>query len=555
MNDKKSWFREETLEHINQLSIGDILHGTVVQIGPEHVYIDINYKSDGLIPIEEFDTVPKIGDHVDVMVVKKESAQGFPIVSKRKADENIIYERLRNAYANHEPIEGTVIRTINGGFEIILPGKIRAFNPQSKIDITPGIKAEDYINMHTQFYIKRLYNNNRLDIVLSRREYLQESIRQKRAAFFDHTKIGDIVEGTVKSFTSFGAFIDLGGFEGLLHLNDMSWGHASRPRDYAKRGERMSLRVIRLEPEKNNIGLSLRHLSEDPWVNFEQRHHVDEVLTGRVTKLANFGAFVEIEPGVEGLIHISELSWVRHVRHPREILHVGEGVQVMILGYDIENMRISLGFKQTQTNPWDTMDEKFPVGNRITGQVRRITDHGIVMDLADSVEGFIYTEDLTWMRQAYKAKAKLKVGQEIEVLVLSVEPERRRVRVGLKQLEGNPWERLGLAYKNHSPVEGHISNITDFGVFVRLDGGVEGLIDKRNLADPRMESFENKIQQLAVGDTIRSMIIEFKPARQRLGLSVRELARVEEQKDIRNYMKLEDDSLTIGEFLKRKQGT
>ena len=343
--------QEQYVQSLQPIEEGQMIPGRVIEVDDDYVYVDVGYKSEGKIPSNEFDTKPQLGETVYVILVRKEGREGQVIVSKRKADEKIFWKDLRIAFDDHKPVQGTIAHKIKGGYEVDLGNDIRAFLPLSKVDVKRPSENSDYVGVKSSFYIDRLYAKGKTNIVVSRRDWMEEDIKKRRDEFFGQVKIGDTVEGIVKSFTSFGAFVDLGGFDGLLHINDMSWGHVTRPKDFVKLGESIQLKVIRLEPQEGRINLSLKHFTEDPWNHFEEKYHIGDVVKGKVTKLADFGAFIEIEEGIEGLAHISELSWVRKVKHPREVLKVGDVVETKILNYDIQQGKLSLGLKQVLPNP------------------------------------------------------------------------------------------------------------------------------------------------------------------------------------------------------------
>ncbi|MGM0675515.1 MAG: S1 RNA-binding domain-containing protein, partial [Spirochaetota bacterium] len=421
--------QEEFLKPLDQLEVGQIVEGTVVQVGSEQVFVDIGYKSEGRISNEEFEELPEIGEVVQVVLLNKDTARGGVAVSKKKADEKLFWHQLKEAFHNREPVEGRVVRSVKGGFEVRLHQGVRGFNPISKMDLRRIDDPEEYVNLTSKFYIERLYSENRVNIVLSRRSWLEEEVESRRNAFFENTQVGDIVTGTVKSFTSFGAFIDLGGFDGLLHINDMSWGHVTRPKDYVHKGEEINVKVIRLDPEDKKINLSLRHMTEDPWNYFEEKYQTGDVVDGTVTKLTDFGAFIELEEGIEGLAHISELSWTQHVNHPKEVLSIGEQVRAKILDYDVPEGKVSLGIKQTLPNPWDEVSDKYPEGMRLKRPVKKITHSGAFIELEPGIDGFLHVDNLSWTKKYRNPSAVLSEGEEIEVMVLSVDSENHNVRL------------------------------------------------------------------------------------------------------------------------------
>ena len=548
--------QKQFLEQLEELEEGQLVEGTVVQISGDEVFIDIGYKAEGRIPVNEFDAPPDIGNLVEVILVRKDIRNGGVAVSKRKADEKRFWNGFKQAFDERKAIDGEVVKAIKGGFEVRLHGRVRGFNPISKMDTRRIDEPEEYVGLRSKFYIERIYgDNNRVNIVLSRRAWLEEQTEKNRNKFFSEVTIGDEVEGTVKSFTSFGAFIDLGGFDGLLHINDMSWGHVTRPKDYVKKGDVVRLKVIRMDPDVQKINLSLRHMTSDPWESFEERYYVDQVIHGTVTKLTDFGAFVELEEGIEGLIHISEMSWVQRINHPREILEPGQAVEAKILDYDIQSGRVQLGMKQVFANPWDDIDNRYPPGMRITSTVKKITATGAFINIEQGIDAFLHVDDLSWTKRYKNPGAVLSEGQEVEVVVLLSDPEQQNVRVGIKQLDGDPWQQLADAYPPKSTIEGEITNITDFGIFLRVQGGIEGLINKSGVSDLRHEPYEEAVKRYSVGDTLKVVVTEINPSRRRLSLSIRELERQEQRQELQKYIHDEDGggTVTLGDMLKEKR--
>lgn len=545
------------LDQLDELEEGQLVDGTVIQISGDEVFVDIGYKAEGRIPMAEFESVPDVGDTVEVVLLRKDIRNGGVAVSKRKADEKRFWKELKDAFQERQPVKGKVVKAIKGGFEVRLHGNVRGFNPISKIDTRRVDEPEEYVGIEDYFFVERIYSENRVNIVLSRRAWLEQETEKNRNAFFEQITIGDEVEGVVKSFTSFGAFIDLGGFDGLLHINDMSWGHVTRPKDYVKKGDTIRLKVIKMDPEEKKINLSLRHMTPDPWESFEDRYEVDQVVKGTVTKLTDFGAFVEIEEGIEGLVHISEMSWVQRISHPKEVLEPGQEVETKILDYDIQAGRVSLGLKQVLDNPWDDIDQRYPTGKRLTSTVKKLTATGAFVEIEAGIDAFLHVDDLSWTKRYKNPGAVLQEGQEIEVVVVLSDPENQNIRVGLKQLEDDPWQQLKEAYPPKSIIEGEITNITDFGIFVRVQGGIEGLINKMNVADPRNEAFEEAVKKYSVGDTVKCVITEVNPSRQRLSLSIRELHRQEQRQELEKYIHDEEEAgtVTLGDMLKDKQDT
>lgn len=533
--------QEEYLKSLDGIEDGQLVTGTVVQVNNEYVFVDVGYKSEGKIPRDEFKELPAIGDNVSVVIVTKEGKHGQIVVSKKRADVKERTDELRSAAEGRTPIEGTFIKVIKGGFEVDLGGEYKGFCPLSKADVVRVEEPETLIGITDYFVIDKFHAGAKLKSVVSRREYLEKKIKENKEKFFSTVKIGDVVEGVVKSFTSFGAFIDLGGFDGLLHINDMSWGHVTRPKDFVKKGQVVQLRLINIDPESQKINLSLKHMSEDPWSTFEQRYHVDDVIVAPVTKLTSFGVFIEIEPGVEGLAHISELSWVKRVNNPKEVLKIGDVVNAKVLGYDLDKKRVSLGLKQLMENPWDSIAERYPVGMTLNKPVVKITNSGAFINLEEGIDGFLHIDDISWTKKLKNMSGFCKEGDSIDVVVTRVEPENRRIRLSVKKLEDNPWQVLKKDYPKYSKITGTVSNVTEFGVFVKVIGDIEGLISKYNLVGPDEEFNDEVLQKYNVGDTITSMVIECNPVTQKLSLSIKEMIKRSQQSEIAKYIHGNDD--------------
>ncbi len=553
-DDNQTLLQEEYLKSMDGLEEGQLIEGTVIEITQEQVFIDVGYKSEGRIPREEFEVEPQIGDSVQVVLVSKEGRNGEVVVSKNKADLKVFWKDLRIAFQDGLPVEGVFEKAIKGGFEVNLGHGVRAFNPISKTDVFRVENPEEYVGMKTKFMIDRLYSDNKIKIVLSRRKWLEEDIDKRRSAFFEKTEIGDDVEGTVKSFTSFGAFIDLGGFDGLLHINDMSWGHVTRPKEFVKKGDVIKLKVIKLDPTEMKINLSLKHFTPDPWTTFEDKYGVDSVIKGKVTKLTDFGAFIEIEEGIEGLAHISELSWVKRIKHPREVLSIGDEVEAKILAYDIQQGRISLGLKQVLPNPWEEMQARYPVGTRLTRVVKKITNAGAFIELEEGIDGFLHADDISWTRRVKNPSSVMKEGEEVEVVVINVDIEARRIRLGIKQLSEDPWQALQSMAPRGTVLEGEVTSVTDFGLFVRVHGDIEGLVSKHQLVEPGTteESDDELLAKYKAGDKVKVLVTDINTQSQRLSLSIREYQRSLQRQELSKYIHddEEETTFTLGDFIK-----
>jgi small subunit ribosomal protein S1 len=546
--------QEQYVQSLQPIEEGQMIPGRVIEVDDDYVYVDVGYKSEGKIPSNEFDTKPQMGETVYVILVRKEGREGQVIVSKRKADEKIFWKDLRIAFDEHKPVQGTIAHKIKGGYEVDLGNDIRAFLPLSKVDVKRPSENSDYVGVQSSFYIDRLYAKGKTNIVVSRRDWMEEDIKKRREEFFGQVKIGDTVEGLVKSFTSFGAFVDLGGFDGLLHINDMSWGHVTRPKDFVKLGESIQLKVIRLEPQEGRINLSLKHFSEDPWNHFEEKYHIGDVVKGKVTKLADFGAFIEIEEGIEGLAHISELSWVRKVKHPREVLKVGDVVETKILNYDIQQGKLSLGLKQVLPNPWDDIDQRYPVGMRMTRKILRASPYALFFEIEEGIDGVMHVDDMSWTKKIRNASSFAKVEEDVEVMVIGIDKERGKVQLGVKQLSEDPWESIARAYPRGSIIAGEITNITDFGFFVKVQGGIEGLVHKLNIVDDRIEPLEAAMAKYKVGDAVQAVVTECSPSKQKLSLSLKDYVKRVQREEMDKYIHDEskEETVSLGDMLKDK---
>ncbi len=537
---------------------GQIVTGTVVQLNNEYVLVDVGYKSEGRIPVSEFIELPQIGDKVNVTIIKKEGAGGQVIVSKKRAEAKEKAETLKKAAEDKTPVLGKFTKVIKGGYEVDLGADYKGFCPLSKADVFRVEDPESLIGKTDYFIIDKFHGSSKMKSVVSRKEYLEKKIQENKDKFFQTVQIGDVVEGEVKSFTSFGAFIDLGGFDGLLHINDMSWGHVTRPKDYVKKGQVIQLRLINIDPETQKINLSLKHMEADPWTTFEQRYQVGDVITKPITKITAFGVFIEIEPGIEGLAHVSELSWTKKVTNPKELYNIGDVVSAQILGYDLDKKRVSLGIKQLLPNPWDTVAEEFPVGKVFQGKVAKLTNAGAYIELGNGIDGFLHIEDVAWNRKFNHMNQFCKAGDVIEVKVKSVDPENRRVRLTIKDISGNPWDNFRKSYPRNTNVTGTISSVTDFGVFVKLPGDIEGLVSKFNLGSPDEDYSDSLLEsyKARIGEPLTVTVLDVNPQTQKINLSEKESIRKKQASDYAQYMEGKEEDIDtynpFAEILKDK---
>ncbi len=551
-------YLEQHYMSIPELEVGQIVTGTVVQTNDETVLVDIGYKSEGQVPVDEFIELPKVGDKVALTILKLDNGRGQVVVSKKRAEAKEKGEALRKAAEEKTPVLGKFAKTIKGGYEVDLGADYKGFCPLSKADVNRVENPETLVGKTDFFIIDKFHSGTKLKSVVSRREYLEQKIEENRKQFFETAHVGDVVQGVVKSFTSFGAFIDLGGFDGLLHINDMSWGHVTRPKEFVKRGQIIQLKVINLDPETQKINLSLKAMEPDPWSTFDQKYHIGDVITKPVTKIATFGIFIEIEPGIEGLAHVSELSWTKKITNPKDFCQIGDVVKAQILGWDLDHKRVSLGLKQLEENPWDSILERFPVGKTVKGPVVKVTSSGAFINLEDGIDGFLHLDDVSWTKKIKSMDQFCKEGDVVEVVVSKVEPENKRIKLSVKQLSGNPWDTLAKEYSKFSTITGTISSVTDFGVFVKVIGDIEGLISKFNLVGPDEEYKDSVLESYKekIGEPITVMITEINPRAEKLGLSIKEMIRRSQESEMAKYMadtKEDDDTYNpFAEMLKNK---
>jgi small subunit ribosomal protein S1 len=516
----------------------------VAGVTTDTVFVDIGYKSEGEIALGEFAEKPSPGERIRVMIERTETRDGKLILSKQKADEVIEWDRIVRSYSEGLPVEGTVVEKIRGGYTVDVKS-FKAFLPLSQSARTDDPKS--LIGKVLSFKIDKLDGKNNL--VVSQRKYLDEMREKKIRDFFQTRKEGDIVDGVVKNVVTYGAFIDLGGIDGLLHINDMSWGRVQDPKKHLKSGDTITVKILSLDPQSKKISLGLKQLVPDPWDAFETRYEKGKKYGGVVKKLTNFGAFIELEEGIEGLLHVSELSWTKRVNHPKDIVKAGDRVEIMILDYDLSKRNVSLGLKQVLANPWDTIDQKYPVGSRVKTKIVNTIKSGVFVELEEGIEGFLGGNDVSWTKQSRNFAENFKKGEPLEVIVLSIDKDNRKIQVGLKQLSQNPWEVLKSLCPKGSLVTGKVTSVTDFGVFVKVSEQIEGLIHISNIS---REKIENPGSVLKVGDEVTAVILDIDQGKKKVTLSIKDYLNMQEKKDIEKY--LEDDraktgSVTLGEII------
>jgi small subunit ribosomal protein S1 len=517
---------------------GEIVRGRVVRIGPEFVTVDIGYKSEGQIPLAEFRTrdgriIVNEGDEIEVYFDAADAEQEGIVLSRAKAEQFRVWRDIENAYTNKTPIEGAIIGKVKGGLKVDIG--VTAFLPGSHVDLRPVRDLDRFVGKRGKFAVLK-YNRARANVVVSRRAILEQERDSLRDETLKLLEEGVILEGAVKNITDYGAFVDLGGIDGLLHITDMSWGRISHPSEILTVGEKIKVVILKFDPEKERVSLGLKQLEPDPWGTVTERYAVGGRVSGKVVSLADYGAFIELEKGVEGLLHVSEMSWTKRVTHPSKLISVGEELEVMILEIDPSHRRISLGLKQISPNPWEVVRASHPVGSRIRGKIKSITDFGVFVEVGEGIDGLAHISDLHWTKKVKHPSELFKKGDEVEAVVLGVDVENERVSLGIKQATPDPWTTLSIQHPIGSRIKGKVTSVTDFGVFVEVEDGVEGLIHISQLSTERVEKPSAIFQ---VGDEVEAEVIHIDPREHKMGLSVKALRRSEERAEMESYLKRE----------------
>ena len=533
------------------LSEGDVIKGSVLKVSSSEVVVDVGYKSEGIIALSEFldengEITVQAGDTVDVLLERTEDREGHIVLSREKAEKMKVWDDVEKAYLDKRVVIGRVIERIKGGLAVDIG--VRAFLPGSQIDMRPVRNLDSLRGQELRMLVIKV-NKKRGNIVLSRKVLLEEENAEKKKETLANLVEGKVIRGVIKNITDYGAFVDLGGIDGLLHVTDMSWGRSQHPSDLFSVNDEIDVTVLKFDAEAERVSLGHKQLQDDPWVRAPERYPVGQRLSGKVVSLTDYGAFVELEPGVEGLIHVSEMSWSKRVQHPSKLMNVGDSVESMVLGVDREARRISLGLKQIETNPWQALAEKYPVGSQLTGKVRNLTEFGAFVEVEEGIDGLIHISDMSWSKRLQHPSEMLKKGDEVEAMVLSLEPENQRLSLGLKQLATDIWDDFFAQNKVGDIVEGKVSRATNFGAFVELTDGIEGLI---HVSEFNEKSGEQK-EELKVGEVIKIRIIKLSPEDRKIGLSIRALKTKDYEADWQNYATSESPEVTLGDHFKHSQ--
>jgi small subunit ribosomal protein S1 len=509
---------EEALkQNEKRFAAGEIVKGTVIEVRPKEILVDIGYKSEGVIPGSEFEDLPavNIGDVVDVLIEKLEDREGMVVLSREQAEFKKNWQRILTICNEGGTIEGKVKSVVKGGLLVNIG--VEAFLPSSQIDIIPPRNLAGFVGNSYRFKVVKI-NQERQNIVLSRRELIEQERNERRAKLLAEMMPGDIRKGTVKNITDFGAFIDLNGLDGLLHITDMSWGRIGHPSEMVKVGQEVDVVVLDINREKERVSLGLKQKTPNPWDSIEQKYPVNARVKGRVVNLVPYGAFIELEPGVEGLVHVTELSWTKRVAKPSDVLKQDQQIEAVVLGINRDEQKISLGVRQLETNPWDNAEVKYPKGTHVKGKIRNLTSYGAFLELEEGLDGMIHVSDISWTRKINHPSEVLKKGEDVEALVLEVDKPNQRISLGVKQLSEDPWENIDKYYRVGDLVTGKVSKLASFGAFVGLQHDIDGLVHISQVSEDRIEKIKNV---LALGQEVTARVIKIDRGERRIGLSIK----------------------------------
>ena len=548
---------EESLKK-DSIKEGVVVSGRVISIGKDFVVVDIGYKSEGQVPLEEFlsptgdgSLTIKEGDDVEVYLEARENENGLCVLSKEKADRLAVWHEISELCKREELIEGVIAQRVKGGLSVTIRGGVKAFLPGSQVDLRPVRNLDAFLGKSFTFKVIK-FNEKRGNIVLSRRVLLEQERAEMKGLTLDKLKEGQLVDGIVKNLTEYGAFIDLGGIDGLLHITDMSWGRVNHPSEMFQIGDSVQVKVLKFNTETERVSLGLKQISDDPWGTAVERYTPGTVVKGKVVSLKDYGAFVELEQGIEGLVHISEMSWTRRVKHPSKMVAVGDAVEAVVLEIDPKQNRISLGMKQLDDNPFEELTAKYPPGTVVRGKVRNLADFGVFVEIEDGIDGLVHVSDMSWTVRVKHPSEMFQKGDDVEAVVLNIdttEGDKPKISLGIKQLNGDPWDRLPYDFPVGKVVEARVSKVLDFGAFVELDKGIEGLIHVSEISDARVE---DPRELLKPGQAVQVEIISIDQAERKIGLSMKQASRSAELAEAQGYAGNPTPSATLGDVFRNK---
>jgi small subunit ribosomal protein S1 len=536
-------------EQANSIQEGEVVTGRVIAVSDQGVLIDIGFKSEGIVPRDEFQTDEegnlriKRGDEVDVLVKSFENSEGYVVLSRADAVRMKVWDKIRKAHADKEIVTGRVIERIKGGLKVDIDG-VSAFLPGSQVDVRPVRNLDAFKGKEIEVRVIKI-NKKRSNIVLSRKAVLEEDITAKKGETLQVLEEGVIMEGQVKNITEYGAFIDLGGIDGLLHITDMSWGRIQSPNDLFKVGDRVQVKVLKFDRDRERISLGYKQLLPDPWETVAERYYIGQRLHGKVVSITDYGAFVELEEGVEGLVHVTEMTWSKRLKHPSKIVEVGQEVDTMVLDVDPKSRRISLGIKQTEPDPWETLPQRYAIGTRVEGKVRSLTDFGAFVEIEDGIDGLVHVSDISWTKRIKHPSEVLKKGQTVQAAITHIDSDNRRLSLSIKDLEPNAWDRFFDTHRVGNTVQGKIARFANFGAFVELEEGIEGLCHVSELADERVEKPEDAVQ---IGQTLPFKILKLDREQRKIGLSARAVGKEDDPGDVRTYYDTGEGMASLAEL-------
>ncbi len=538
-------------QSFRELRPGEIVKGTVVSVTSNEVLVDVGYKAEGVVPLSEFETPPVQGEEIEVFV-KSLSGEGGIRLSKKEAERIRRWEEIEKAWNKGDYVEGVIKEKIKGGYRVDLGGYL-AFLPQSQADIKPLEDPESIVGTKSLFKVLDIKTTTRgPNIIISRRKWLEEELEREKQAFWERMVKGKVIEGQVKKIMDYGVFVNLGPVDGFMHISDISWKKIAHPSEVLREGQRIWVKVLDFDKEKEKISLGMKQLTPDPWEDVEKKYPVGAKVKGKVVSLANYGAFVELEEGVEGLIHISEFSWTKRIKHPSEVLKEGDEVECVVVDVKPKERRISLSLKRIQENPWEKVEQKYPVDAVVEGRVVRIFPNRVIVELEEGIEAFVNAEDLAWSRRLKRPSDVVSVGDVVKVRILEVDAKRRRIRAGIKQVLPDPWEEFLAKFKERDVIEGEVTSVTDFGAFVKIIEGVEGLVHVSQLDDKKVNKPEDVVKP---GDKVRAVITHIDKEGGRVSLSIKEYKLMKEKEEVKEIVSSQEEGVfKLGDILKRAIG-
>jgi small subunit ribosomal protein S1 len=540
-------------EGASKISVGETVKGVVVKVTPDSVLLDIGYKSDGVVPVGEFRRPDgtmdiKVGDRITAVIERLEGKNGLVVLSRTKAAKMQIWEDIARLSEEGGFIEGRVTGKTKGGLFVDLGG-VQAFLPGSQIDIKPVKNVDEFLGKTFHFKVLN-YDRKAENVVVSRRGYIEALREKEREKTLGGLYEGAVVQGTVKNIMDYGAFVDIGGIDGLLHLNDISWRRIKHPSDVLRAGDWVTVKVLKLDIPNKKISLGMKQATRDPWEDASAKYPVGSRVRGKVVNLADFGAFVEVEEGVEGMIHVSDMSWTKKVRHPSSVLSVGDMVEAVVLDLVISARKMALGLKQTLPNPWDTLEERYPLGGRIKGKISSVTDFGVFVEVEEGIDGLVHLSDISWTKKIRHPSDLFKKGDDVEAVVLGIDKEKEKLSLGIKQLQRDPWLDVPSKYPKGSVVSGKVSSVTDFGVFLELEEGIEGLIRESDLIKEKEKKPPEVVKE---GEILRAKVLSIDTAERKISLSVKAVEKDEEKAAIKEFFKKQGSGkASLGDILKEK---